>query len=114
MRKDLNMPVGLACAQAAHICDAFQRETVNQNLPTSDVALAWCKSPYLSVLAVSNREELECIIESAQEHDLPCHIWSDTLHSDALKTNLLFLVGCSIGPDDFDKISMVTGNLSLY
>lgn len=114
MRKDLNMPVGLACAQAAHICDAFQRQVLIDGGKVPPYVKEWLKEPYLSVLAVAGRDELEHIIHHAKESGLAVHEWYDNIPSENLKRPIHVLVGCSIGPADFDKINLVTGTLPLY
>jgi peptidyl-tRNA hydrolase len=114
MRKDLNMPVGLACAQAAHICDSFQRHVLIEDGNVPPYVKEWLREPYLSVLAVAGKDELEYIIDQADAAELAVHKWYDNIPSENLRKPMHVLVGCSIGPADFDKINLVTGTLPLY
>ena len=134
VRKDLDLSPGLLAAQVAHISDAFMRTRiedgsfvsalVNVAAPVNDkdkiVAkfskeeMEWMKQPYISVLAVNNGEELQEIVTEAKREGLVVHEWSDVIPSEILKRPIRVKVGISIGPDDFDKLKMVTGNLPLF
>lgn len=116
IRKDLNLTPGLMAAQVAHINDEWLRSAINNEdgYELSLEQLEWCKEPYLSVLSVDNPEELEEVIDMARANDLPIHIWTDIIPSKNLNRNIPnVLIGCSIGPADFDKIKAVTGTLPL-
>ena len=114
IRKDLALPVGLAMAQAAHASDHFLRLSVTNGLELTEIDKDWCKDPYLSVLAVNNGEELEVIHNEAAAAGLRVHLWWDTIPSEILQRPIKVMVGISIGPDDFDRIKLVTGTLPLY
>lgn len=114
IRKDLEMPVGLACAQAAHICDLFIRRKLRDEKPFTPDEKDWFKDPYLSVLAVNTPEELKHLIDHCQRLKLQHDVWEDLIQSEILQKPIRCLIGISIGPDDFDKIKEVTGNLPLY
>ena len=118
VRKDLQMPEGLLAAQVSHITMEFIRrkiDDVNKKFELSKMELSWIKDPYISVLAVECFDDLEFIVEHADRENLPYSIWTDTIPSPtfpdrAIKT----MVGCAIGPEDFDKIKVVTGSLKIY
>ena len=128
VRKDLQLPAGLLAAQVAHIGDQWMRKRILQDYkPERDIIqekgsfgcyslieLDWMKEPYISVLAVNTKEELDDIWSCAKREVLQTYIWTDTIYSDILKKAIKVDVGISIGPDDFDKIKIVTGNLPLY
>ena len=129
VRKDLNLSPGLLAAQVAHISDAFMRKKISlQNCPdpmvSKDIAamnkwneneLDWFHAPYISVLAVNTREELEHISNQAKEANVPVHEWHDIIPSEVLNGHSLnHFIGISIGPDDFDKIKLITGTLPLF
>jgi len=131
VRKDLQLSLGLLAAQVAHISDQFMREKIRRCffeeeselkfLPpfaapnVNEKELEWCKDPYLSVLAVNCAEDLKQIIEHAKSEELKVRSWEDTIPSPTFPDKAIKLVvGVSIGPDDFDKIKIVTGALPLY
>ena len=118
VRKDLELPPGLLAAQVAHISDQFMRLGVlhnKKNIKFNEIQLEWMESPYLSVLAVNTRDELEIIRKRAEDAGLRVYVWTDTIPCPTLKGEVFLTdVGISIGPDDFDKIKLITGNLPLY
>lgn len=122
VRKDLQLVPGLLAAQVAHISDGFIRRQFlickegNTNHPVfNNNELEWMNAPYLSVLAVNCAEDLEGIIYHAKEEELSICIWDDLIPSPTIEGKLIRArVGVSIGPDDFDKIKIVTGALPLY
>lgn len=114
VRTDLDMSVGLIAAQVAHINDGWMRDAINSDdgYEYTNEQLEWAQEPYLNILAVSNIEELNDIIDKAKAANLAVHKWTDVIPSKNLKTNLEGVtVGCSIGPADFDKLRLVTGTL---
>ena len=118
VRKDLQMPAGLLAAQVLHAGDQFMRLKINNTHPDtkfSDMEKEWCKSPYVSVLAVQTLEELDMIQDKAQEERLPMYSWVDLVPSPTFKDqSFKARVAIAIGPEDFDKIKLVTGQLPLY
>ena len=114
IRRDLNLSRGLEDAQVAHICDAWLRRKVCNGIELTSDEKEWCKTPYLTVLSVDNKEELIEIIDMASRNKLQCEAWHDLIPSVNLNKNLPdVLIGCSIGPADFDAIKAVTGTLPL-
>lgn len=113
VRRDLNLVTGLLAAQVAHISDQFTREKILSGKSFSPVEKQWLAEPYLSVLAVNNVDELNIIKEEAQAAGLKVHVWDDVVPSEILKRPIRTVIGISIGPDDFDRIKMITGNLPL-
>lgn len=118
IRRDLNLVPGLLAAQVAHISDAWMRDRMvckEGDIPKfSAVEMEWTQQPYLSVLAVNTSEELEIIRTNAINAGLSVHVWEDVIPSEVLQRAIRVRVGISIGPDDFDRIKLVTGNLPLY
>ena len=120
IRKDLNMPEGLIAAQTAHASDMFMRKRITEAFELGEppqftiVELEWMQDPYISVLAVDNYDELCHIETTAKDAGLPVYEWRDLLPSKILKCNITNVkVAISIGPDDFDAIKAITGNLPL-
>ena len=114
VRKDLNMTAGLMSAQVAHISDAFMRERIRDEKEFSNEELSWMEDPYISVLSVDNKEELDAIVKQAMEANINVHVWTDLMYSENLKYALPnVVVGASFGPCDMDRIKAITGNLSL-
>jgi peptidyl-tRNA hydrolase len=115
VRKDLQLPEGLLAAQVAHISDEWMRRRILSGQPFTDAEKAWMKEPYINILAVNTKEELDAIYSDANEAGLEPVPWRDLLPSEALKRNIPnIFVGMSIGPADFDKLRAVTGNLPRY
>ena len=114
IRKDLNMAAGLMSAQVAHAGDAFMRQKIRDKKEFTIDETDWMKSPYISVLAVDNLEELEIIQQEAEEAKLQVHVWRDLIPSKNLKRDIPNVtVAISIGPADMDRIKAITGNLPL-
>lgn len=124
IRRDLNLSPGYEDAQVAHIQDGWQRDTLIKlrdkleagveitldDLPADKIG--WCREPYLNILVVDNREELEHIIFEAGKAGLPTHVWRDLIPSESLKINFPnMLVGVGIGPCGMDEVKAVCGNL---
>lgn len=122
VRKDLQLSPGLLAAQVAHISDKFMRERIiketRDGITTANFTpneIDWLKAPYLSVLAVNCPEDLKYIMEQAIIERLQYFIWEDLVPSPTFPDrSVKAFVGLSIGPDDFDKIKIVTGALPLY
>ena len=115
VRRDLKLPEGLLAAQVAHISDQWMRTRIIEGKPFSVKELEWMKEPYINILAVNTYEELKDIHSEAVRVGLNPVIWRDILPSEALKKNLPDIwVGLSIGPEDYDKLRAVTGNLPRY
>jgi peptidyl-tRNA hydrolase len=131
VRKDLELPVGLAMAQAAHLCDEWLRSRiismirVSESVDTGAIGqlhelfendeIEWMKSPTVSVLAVNTLEELNFIESQTKQSGLPCHSWVDTIHSGLLDRYMENIkVGIAIGPINDDIVKTITGKLPLY
>ena len=121
LRKDLQLPVGLAIAQGIHASDQFMRKQIwdaknEGGTPHFAVAaIDWFHDPYISILAVNCLEDLHALIEHAEREGLQVEKWEDIVPSPTFEDkSIRALVGISIGPDDFDKIKIVTGSLPLY
>jgi peptidyl-tRNA hydrolase len=125
VRKDLELPIGLAMAQAAHLCDEWLRQRIAKvyraEIPTALESLfevnevEWMESPTVSVLAVNTLEELLFIESQANQSKLPYHSWVDTIHSGLLDRYMENIkVGIAIGPIKDDMVKPITGKLPLY
>jgi len=115
VRRDLQLVPGLLAAQVSHIVNEWIKDKVLCEKPFTQDEKDWLAEPYLSVLAVGCWEELNHIEVQARNACLPVWTWEDTIPMPTIEA--LFLkckVGISIGPDDFDKIKIVTGMLPLY
>ncbi|MEK6899657.1 MAG: peptidyl-tRNA hydrolase Pth2 [Nanoarchaeota archaeon] len=105
VRHDLKLPIGKACAQAAHA-------SVEAVLKSSDkVISAWRKQGMAKiVLKVKDEKELLAYLQKAKDEGLTTALITDagrTVIAPGTKT-------CgAIGPDDEEKIDSVTGKLSL-
>lgn len=120
IRTDLGMPQGLFSAQLAHIAqEVFRQHHLNKsNRANLDAkAIEWIKDPYLFVHGVPNREALFYFMEQANKQGVACYIWEDTIFLEIADGQTItlpkVLVGCSLGPDDADKIRLVIGKLPL-
>jgi len=121
IRKDLLLEPGLLAAQASHIADAFMRQKILKGSIDNfnQRELSWLREPYISILGVNCQEDLNEIIKHCKRQKLTHRVWVDTIPSPTGKmTNrpsfIKALVGISIGPEDFDKIKIVTGHLLPY
>jgi hypothetical protein len=103
-------------AQANHTSDAFMRYKIKNGIEFTDEEKEWMDTPYISILAVNNKEELEVVIEDAKAAGLSTFVWNDTIPSTVQKNAFIpdVMVGVSIGPDDFDKIKSVVGYLPRF
>ena len=113
VRKDLQMSPGLLAAQVAHISDQFLRQRALESAKFSALEKEWCKEPYITVLAVNTKEELQEVAKRASDARLSVKEWNDTLVMPTLALPLRVFVGISIGPDDSDKLKAVTNDLPL-
>jgi len=107
-------------AQVAHISDQFMRKKLLDDKNESGAPSfygnewEWFEDPYLSVLAVNCLEDLMEISRYAKEQDLRVFTWEDTVPSPTFPgRSMKTMIGISIGPDDFDRIKIVTGSLPL-
>ena len=122
LRKDLEMPVGLIAAQATHVADGWMRNRILSEIPGADPngyftneERDWMETPYVAILGVNCKEELEHVIKISKEAGLPVNIWEDTIQLQIFENKFPdVLVGCSIGPCDSDKLSVTTGCLPLF
>lgn len=105
IRQDLKLPIGKACAQAAHASvDAVLKSD-------SKIVKAWCKEgmPKI-VLKVKDEKELIFFFQKAKEVGLVSSLITDagrTVVEPGTKT----CVG--LGPDEEEKIDQLTEKLSL-
>lgn len=119
IRTDLTFPVGLIAAQVAHIhMERFRQAILQEDIKRlGDNALEWLNSPYIFVHGVHNPEALNHFRKLAGEASICVTDWTDTvfmqLAPDIKIAPSNVLVGCSLGPDDSDKIKSVIGSLPL-
>lgn len=129
IRKDIGLSDGQLAAQSSHIADNWIRTRLFNsyfikegstfpafNTVFSKKEFEWMNEPYIAVLAVNTKEEIDYIFEKAKGLGLLVHSWSDILPSKVLNGQMVKYerIGISIGPDDSDKIKEVTGTLPLY
>ena len=115
LRKDLEMPIGLIAAQATHVSDGWIRQKVLTEKPFTPEEKDWMATPYVAILGVNCKEELEHVIRTSKEAGLPVTLWKDTIQLQIFDNKFPdVLVGCSIGPCDSDKLSVTTGCLPLF
>jgi peptidyl-tRNA hydrolase len=115
VRKDLQLPEGLLAAQVAHISDQWIRDRIYDNKEFSNEEKDWMRNPYINILSVDTYEELLYVYEDSKAKGLNAVPWRDILPSKSLKKSLPdIFVGFSVGPEDFDKLKSVTGNLPRY
>jgi peptidyl-tRNA hydrolase len=109
---------GLVAAQAAHISDMFMRkQIVKRDGDVNGFApheLEWMKDPYITVLSVNCLEELEILAKEAKKEGLQVNEWRDIVVSPTMGRKIRAFVGISIGPDDSDKLALITSELPLY
>lgn len=121
MRKDLQLPTGLACAQATHTAMEFLRQRMIKSEPKkltykfSKLEKDWVMTPYISILAVECYEDLKLLWEETVRSGLPCEKWVDTIPSPTFEGKAIEAnVGFMIGPADFDEIKLITNPLELF
>ena len=87
VRKDLQMPQGLLAAQVSHIAMEFLRQRIikqgktKKSYALSEFEREWIITPYISILAVNCREDLESVWQHCIREKLPCELWKDTIPS---------------------------------
>lgn len=121
MRKDLKMRRGKEIAQGSHAAIAFLTRKIQRYLGDygasefrlSEVELDWINGIFAKVcVRVNSEEELLEIDSKAREAGLECHLITDTGLTEfggvPTKTCLC------IGPDESEKIDLITGELELY
>ena len=115
LRKDLEMPVGLIASQATHTSDQWMRTRILEERPFTAEEKDWMATPYVAILGVNCKEELEHVIKISKEAGLPVTLWKDTIQLQIFDNKFPnVLVGCSIGPADSDALSVTTGCLPLF
>ena len=105
LRKDLKLPLGKACSQAAHA-------SVSAVLKTDQKLVQKWKSAGMAkiVLYVANEKELLKFEKEVRKAKIKC-----SLITDAGKTTIApgTTTCLGIGPDDEDDIDAITGDLKL-
>ncbi|QDV30289.1 peptidyl-tRNA hydrolase [Planctopirus ephydatiae] len=117
VRHDLNMRRGKQIAQASHasmsfICRRLQTCASITLDDFSEVERAWLTGAFAKVCCrVDSEEELMAIYEKAQVAGLEVHLITDSgkteFHGQPTRTCL------AIGPDESEKIDVITGHLKL-
>jgi peptidyl-tRNA hydrolase, PTH2 family len=118
IRKDLKMRRGKEIAQGAHAAMAWLHEAVTSGqLITIDsfneAERAWLEGSHAKICCqVSSEEALLTISRRATDAGLRCHIILDEGRTEfGGKPTYTCL---AIGPDESEKIDLITGNLELY
>ena len=120
MRKDLKMRRGKEIAQGSHAAIAFLTSKIQKYLDDkhsefrlSKIELDWINGIFTKIcFKVNSEEELLEIDRKAREAGLECHLITDAGLTEfggvPTKTCLC------IGPDESEKIDLITGELELY
>jgi PTH2 family peptidyl-tRNA hydrolase len=118
VRKDLKMRRGKEIAQGAHASIAFLTRRLQNKSKYSELCLTrqeldWINGIFTKVcLKVNSEEELLEVERKAKEAGLECHLVTDAglteFNGVPTKTCL------AIGPDESEKIDLITGDLELY
>lgn len=120
VRKDLNLSEGAMTAQVAHLAMEWIRQRIISDSNSkrkegfTKEEMSWLANPYIYILYVDNIEELTAITIKAMENKIQYHEWNDVIWSENIRENHRVKIGLVIGPDDSDKLKLVTGNLKLY
>jgi len=119
IRRDLKMRRGKEVAQGSHASMMFLSLMVQQRLldgertQLSQAQQAWITGRFTKVcVQVPDEAALLAVAEEARKAGLECHVVTDAGLTEfgGVPTNTCL----AIGPDEADKIDMVTGKLSLY
>jgi len=119
IRRDLKMRRGKEVAQGSHASMMFLSLMVQQRLldgertQLSQAQQAWITGRFTKVcVQVPDEAALLAVAEEARKAGLECHVVTDAGLTEfgGVPTNTCL----AIGPDEVDKIDMVTGKLSLY
>jgi peptidyl-tRNA hydrolase, PTH2 family len=107
MRKDLYMPIGKMCAQAAH---ASMKATL---LHMDDPRVrSWLADRFTKVVvSVNNEEELLSVLEQARSNNVIAELITDaglTVFA-GVATNTCI----AVGPDSHEALKPITGHLKL-
>ena len=118
LRKDLNMRKGKMIAQGAHASlNAFlSKSWVDVDpkrllVPLNDVAERWFNGTHTKItVSVNSEEELLALCEKAKELHLPHYLVKDAGLTEFKEPTYTAL---AIGPEESDKIDVITGELPL-
>lgn len=119
IRRDLKMRRGKEIAQGSHASMMFLSLMVQQRLldgertQLSQAQQAWITGRFTKVcVQVPDEAALLAVAEEARKAGLECHVVTDAGLTEfgGVPTNTCL----AIGPDEVDKIDMVTGKLKLY
>lgn len=121
IRKDLKMRRGKEIAQACHSSISFLTRRIQRVIDDgrniikslSKAELAWIRSGFAKIcLQVNSEDELRDLHQKAKEAGLESHLVID---SGKTEFGGVPTVTClAIGPDQCDKIDIITGHLKLY
>jgi len=124
IRKDLNMRKGKIAAQAAHASLAvffnkMKEEKKNESNEVSftlkvdnSFMLSWIEGRFVKICVyVNSKEELIEIYEKAKAAKLPCSLIEDAGFTEFKEPTF---TAVAIGPDDPEKIDLLTKHLPLY
>lgn len=124
IRKDLNMRKGKIAAQAAHASMAIffnkMKENKSQNENETSFLLKvdnpymlnWIEGRFVKICVyVNSKEELLEIYEKAKQSGLPCSLIEDAGFTEFKEPTY---TAVAIGPDNPEKIDLLTKHLPLY
>ena len=113
IRRDLKMRRGKEIAQGSHASMAFLAQAVLANRVLTQEEMAWLTGTHTKVcLQVESEEELKTLHAKAKELGLRAHLIVDAGLTEF--AGVPTLTAGAIGPDDEEKINVVTGHLKLY
>ena len=113
LRKDLNMPPGKACGQAAHASEKSVFNGWLEDKDFDDKHKIWYEHGFTKIIVeVNSEEELYQIEEKCKKLNLV----NSGVIIDSGRTvfNKETATAIAIGPEEDTKINKVTGNLKLY
>lgn len=118
IRKDLNMRKGKACSQAAHASmkcffDLMTNNGDNYSMNISNPFIKdWIRGLFTKItVSVNSEKELLDLYNQAKDAGLLCSLIKDAGLTEFKEPTF---TAVAIGPDDSDKIDLITKNLSLY
>jgi peptidyl-tRNA hydrolase, PTH2 family len=121
IRRDLNMRRGKEIAQGSHASMAFLVNRMRKlsgldtevALSLRPAELVWITQGMAKVcLKVNSEEELLACHAKATESGIEAHLIRDSGRTEF--NGVPTLTACAIGPDDPDRIDLITGDLKLY
>ena len=112
LRKDLNMRKGKMVAQGAHASLIAFRDATSIDGSQKQIGMEWlCGLMTKVCVSVNSEEELNDVYQRALDSGIPCSIITDAGKTEfgGVPTK----TAVAIGPDEVEKINLITGGLPL-